>query len=679
MKGLISLTLFVFVLLLLFINNTNIFGQICDRSKQPISLLYDSYTKPLTKETDINTKNLGYINKDSLLAEDELNKDSNIGFRFGFIHEVQFNLKNSGTWDTLDNGDRLWRLRIVCPEAYSTNMIFNKFYLPTGSMLFLYNDENNSILGALTSRNNRESKSIATSFIKGESCIIEYYEPFQFRSEGEIEISKVIHGYVNMINDFSFNQINGFKNSLGDSKILDNDECEVNVKCPEGNDWQKEIYSICKIYYLNWVACTGSLINNTSQNFTPYILTGFHCRINTDVNYWIFEFGWFSLECVNDVYGNTRTFSGADYRADWNMMNGTDFLLLELIETPETDNVPFQLYYNGWDRRDNAPETSVCLHHPGGRDMKISIANNTALETSYFFPMFSCIPDHTDIKYWMVSFDIGITKSGSSGSPLFNPDKRVIGQLFNTTVQQCNTGFYGCDFFGKLSESWFGNGTDDSRLSNWLDPIGSGAETLDGKFETIVLKYGDQISNGQTIDWNAPGVLKIGSSHTSPFTVHYGGNLSLKASKDIVIRPCTVIESGSEFHAYIGTVSSNDYVPPTDLESDYNPYVCDTTYNPPKANMIEQVYNFVPNSVSIKPNPFTEDTRISISLSSSDIITLSVYDLLGNRIAVLANMTEFSAGTHNFTFSGHNINSGVYYVVMSSSTERISRPLMLIK
>ncbi len=82
---------------------------------------------------------------------------------------------------------------------------------------------------------------------------------------------------------------------------------------------------------------------------------------------------------------------------------------------------------------------------------------------------------------------------------------------------------------------------------------------------------------------------------------------------------------------------------------------------------------------SIHPNPFTEDTRISISLSSPDVITLTVYDVLGNRIAILADGTELSAGSHNFNFSGHNINSGVYYVVMSSSTERISRSLMLIK
>lgn len=674
MKALILLSIIV----LLIINNAIIYGQICDRSKQPVSFLYDSYKKPLTKETALNTKNMGYINKDSLLAEDELHKDANTGFRFGFVHEVQFNLKNSGTWDTLDNGDRIWRLRIVCPEAYSTNLIFSKFYLPEGSMLFLYNEEKNSILGALTSRNNRESKTFATSFIQGDSCIIEYYEPFQSITEGEIEISTAVHGYVNLINDFSFNQKNDSENSSG-SRI--DDDCEVNVKCPEGDDWEKEIYSICRIYYLDYIMCTGSLINNTNQDCTtPYILTGNHCRSGPDYfQYWMFEFGFFKDQCNNGVIGNTRTFSGAEYRASWNKMDGTDFLLLELIETPETDNVPFQLYYNGWDRRNIAPETSVCLHHPGGRDMKISIANNTALATSWTYPAFNtdCIPDNSNIKYWMVSFDIGITKSGSSGSPLFNPDKKVIGQSCHTTIQQCSTGVYGCDFFGKFSISWDGNGTNNSRLSNWLDPIGSNVQTLDGKYPTVILRYGERINT--TTDWNSPCVFKIGSSYSSQFRVNPGGDLTIKAGKEIVIRPCTVIASGSEFLAHIGPLSPVDYVPPTHQETIYNPNMCDTIYSPPKENMMEQVYQFFPNSVSIKPNPFTEETRISITLGVADIVTLEVYDILGNCIATLAENVKLSQGSYDFKFSGSNINSGVYHIIMTTQTEKISKPLLLIK
>lgn len=38
---------------------------------------------------------------------------------YGYAFEVNLNAKNSGTWDTLKNGDRIWRLRVICPGAYS--------------------------------------------------------------------------------------------------------------------------------------------------------------------------------------------------------------------------------------------------------------------------------------------------------------------------------------------------------------------------------------------------------------------------------------------------------------------------------------------------------------------------------------------------------------------------------
>lgn len=37
---------------------------------------------------------------------------------YGRAFNVNINFSNSGTWDTLSNGDRIWRLRVVCPDAY---------------------------------------------------------------------------------------------------------------------------------------------------------------------------------------------------------------------------------------------------------------------------------------------------------------------------------------------------------------------------------------------------------------------------------------------------------------------------------------------------------------------------------------------------------------------------------
>lgn len=181
------------------------------------------------------------------------------------------------------------------------------------------------------------------------------------------------------------------------------------------------------------------------------------------------------------------------------------------------------------------------------------------------------------------------------------------------------------------------------------------------------------ILNSQDILYEGRQKIKLGNSaplSTDMFLIENGGSLRAYAGQEVIINKDFIAEEGCNFHAKIiefPNCSSYQY------KSKIGQNIDDDSNN----SAFNSSHNHI--QINILPNPFTEDTRISISLSSSDIITLTVYDVLGNRIAVLADMTEFSTGTHNFNFSGHNINSGVYYVVMSSSTERISHPLMLIK
>ncbi len=83
------------------------------------------------------------VNVDSLLKdeEDKRKNGKNLPLRFGYAHSVSYNINNSGTWDTLSNGGRIWRLKIICPNAYkrlkddhvkeslvdSIDFIFNKY------------------------------------------------------------------------------------------------------------------------------------------------------------------------------------------------------------------------------------------------------------------------------------------------------------------------------------------------------------------------------------------------------------------------------------------------------------------------------------------------------------------------------------------------------------------------
>src|SRR5690606_31968615 len=48
--------------------------------------------------------------------------------RFGQELAVQLHTQNTGTWDELSNGDRLWRMNVISENATSLNFIFNDIF-----------------------------------------------------------------------------------------------------------------------------------------------------------------------------------------------------------------------------------------------------------------------------------------------------------------------------------------------------------------------------------------------------------------------------------------------------------------------------------------------------------------------------------------------------------------------
>jgi hypothetical protein len=88
------------------------------------------------------------VNVDSLINDDKANEGKPVPFRFGYALKVNLNLENSGTWETLENGDKIWRLKIFSEDAYSINLIFDNFWLPENAQFFVYSEDRNMVLGA---------------------------------------------------------------------------------------------------------------------------------------------------------------------------------------------------------------------------------------------------------------------------------------------------------------------------------------------------------------------------------------------------------------------------------------------------------------------------------------------------------------------------------------------------
>jgi hypothetical protein len=83
------------------------------------------------------------------------------------------------------------------------------------------------------------------------------------------------------------------------------------------------------------------------------------------------------------------------------------------------------------------------------------------------------------------------------------------------------------------------------------------------------------------------------------------------------------------------------------------------------------------------PNPFNPVTRIDFNLKFEDTVDLGVYDVAGRRIATLLR-GPVGAGLHHVTWDGRSDNgvpaaSGVYWYVLQTSAERMSRRMVLLR
>lgn len=78
------------------------------------------------------------------------------------------------------------------------------------------------------------------------------------------------------------------------------------------------------------------------------------------------------------------------------------------------------------------------------------------------------------------------------------------------------------------------------------------------------------------------------------------------------------------------------------------------------------------------PNPFNPSTMISYSLPSLSYVTLKVFDILGNEVAVIINGIK-EAGCHEVTFNAGNLSNGVYFYELKAGEMRSVKKLMILK
>lgn len=78
------------------------------------------------------------------------------------------------------------------------------------------------------------------------------------------------------------------------------------------------------------------------------------------------------------------------------------------------------------------------------------------------------------------------------------------------------------------------------------------------------------------------------------------------------------------------------------------------------------------------PNPFNPTTKFEYSIPKAGIVSLKVYDILGNEVASLVNYFQ-NAGSYTADFDANNLTSGVYIYKIQSGNFVKSNKMVLIK
>ncbi len=78
------------------------------------------------------------------------------------------------------------------------------------------------------------------------------------------------------------------------------------------------------------------------------------------------------------------------------------------------------------------------------------------------------------------------------------------------------------------------------------------------------------------------------------------------------------------------------------------------------------------------PNPFNPSTTIGYSLPEISEVQLSVYNMLGQRVAELVNQ-EMKAGTYQVIWNAQNLSSGIYIVTLKTNSTFLKKKITLLK
>ncbi len=236
-------------------------------------------------------------------------------FVYGEEYDMDVDVLLSSLINT-DNSEVTYLLGIESRGAYGIGLNFDRFFLTEGAELFIYDFEKTFFIGSFTSLNNKDNEVFSTSIVKSDHIILELTVPYDEIEDIRLHIDSIIHDSTDILSYY--------EDSSSDSR----EDCNVNVICSEGDDWRDQINGAVRVS-MGAGLCSASIINNTSNDRTPYVLFADHCVSGSPNNYVIY-FNYQSTSCNGSSGSLNQSISGTNLLYQEDINSGADIALLRL-------------------------------------------------------------------------------------------------------------------------------------------------------------------------------------------------------------------------------------------------------------------------------------------------------------------------------------------------------------
>ncbi len=443
----------------------------------------------------------GPLDRGWLALEDAAQDAKGLPPRYAVPHTVRLTPWTSGTWEELPGGLWLWRLRVRAEGAASINLGFTRFRLPAGARVQVYSSDRTHVVRPFTSEDNEEHGELWTPAVPTDDLVVELVTPESARDEIELELGQIGQGY------------RGLVSSAVDAPH--SGSCNLDTACLDNADpWRQTARAVGVTSIGGDRICTGSLVNDTARDRRMFFITAQHCGLNSSnaaslVVYWNYQNstcrtpGSAASADVGD--GPLSQFhTGAFFRAD------TGASYFTLVQRDDPPVLAFNHHWAGWDHASGdascpggscyeCSPTSLCasIHHPRGAEKRITFSEQPiqpqAGDETYLWVHWDPTPVFPPNP--ALTIPPQATEPGSSGSPLYDKDRRFIGQLQGGPSACGAIGDSLSDFYGRFSTSW-------SVAAPFLDAASTGELFINGRDYAEDILFADGFESGDTAAWS---------------------------------------------------------------------------------------------------------------------------------------------------------------------------------